>query len=64
MTEENPAFAELKAKIMALGVIPAGHTIEIREANSLWADWDNMTWEQKKAAMKTWADAMSYGVQL
>lgn len=64
MPAENPAFAELKAKIMALGVIPAGHTIEIREANSVWEDWDNLTFEQKQAAVKTWADAASLGVQL
>jgi hypothetical protein len=54
----------LKQKIMALGVIPAGHTVSIREAISIWEDWNSLTWEQKNAAIKTWVDATSYGVQL
>jgi phage tail-like protein len=57
-------LAALKEKIMALGVIPAGHTVSILEAISIWEDWDNMTWAQKDTAIKTWVDATSHGVQL
>jgi hypothetical protein len=57
-------LAALKTKIMALGVIPAGHTVDIREANSVWEDWENLTWAQKEDRVKNWADAQSYGVEL
>lgn len=60
----NADLVALKEKIMALGVIPAGHTVSIREAISIWEAWDNMTWEEKDTAIKTWVDATSHGVQL
>lgn len=54
-----------EAKVMALGAIPAGHTISVLEASSVWDDWDLIeTWDAKESAIKTWIDAQSWGVDL